>query len=71
MPKTKKKKMRISISIPVEMNDFLERCCKSPSGVEECLTKSSLITMILETQLSEAIQYHKEKQAQEEKEKIN
>ena len=48
MPKTAIKTKTISISIPIELNDFLDRIVVKANKEEQPLTKSALIKFMLE-----------------------
>ena len=62
MPKTAKKTRSVCISLPIEMDDFLNKVVEAESSKKVGLTKSSLITSILEVSIAEFQMTQQEKQ---------
>lgn len=54
MPKTSIKTKSICISIPIGLNEFLDRIVKQANQEGQPLTKSALITLMLEEHISVA-----------------
>ena len=52
MPKTEVKTKSVSISIPIKLNDFLDRIVAKANNEGQPLTKSALITLMLEEHIS-------------------
>lgn len=63
MPKTAKKTRSVCISLPIEMDDFLNKIVKAESSKKVGLTKSSLITSIIEVSIAEFQRNQQEKQS--------
>ena len=61
MPKTPKKMRSISITIPKELDDFLNRVVEVSRNNGEHLTKSSLITQVIALSLYDAKSWMEEK----------
>ena len=62
MPKTPKKTRSVCITLPIEMDDFLNKVVASESSKKAGLTKSSLITSIIELSIAEFQMNHQENQ---------
>ena len=70
MPKTEKKMRSISITIPIELDDFLNEVVKATNNHGEHLTKSSLITQVLAVSIYEAKTWMEEKSKDSQKGEI-
>ena len=64
MPKTQRKTKTISISLPIELDNFLNKVVESEMSKKACLTKSALITMIIEMNIAD-FQQEQQRKAQE------
>ena len=65
MPKTPRKTRQVCISLPIELDDFLDTAVESARSKGQAITKSYLIAQVLTLSIFESRQWSEENKQRE------